>query len=92
MTRLLDESQYILDQSIMTLSLAGCLIPDYSFRPIGPLLDDGRAPVNGSVVFECSDNRILHSSCSVDGEWDPLLICPNLTGKDTTLFNLEQNY
>ena len=76
----------------MTLSLAGCLIPDYSFRPIGPLLDDGRAPVNGSVIFECSDNRILSSSCSVDGEWDPLLVCPNLTGKDSILFNLEQIY
>ena len=89
--RLLDECQYILDQSIMTLSLAGCLIPDYSFRPIGPLLDDGRAPVNGSVVFECSNNRILSSFCSADGEWEPLLICPNLTGKDIILYYLFWN-
>ena len=74
-------------------SLAGCPVPDVSFRPVGQLLDDGRAPVNGSVVFECSYDRRFISSCifdpesnGLDGEWYPPLICPNMTGEDVPCF------
>lgn len=61
-------------------------MPDMKYKIQGPLLEDGRVPVDGIVSYECSFDRVLKTKCYApdaysDGAWYPPFLCPNMTGK-----------
>ena len=75
-------------QGFLLDGVSGCEQPDIHFNlDTGSLLDDGRIPVNISITYECSDDRVFHASCkdsnngSANGVWEQPIHCPPIKGK-----------